>query len=120
MISMRAILKMSAYDCTAVPAARYRMIRASTQRLRFLAEVAYPYALKCASLGEIEAFETLERQARDNHTRSSAHVNKWNSTAVSANWDAFKQQSVGIVQMMADRLEQERNVLIPLLRSMGS
>lgn len=117
MTVMRSLIDAHECDDVRVPVARHRMSQGSTRRLKFLSEVAYPRILLFASAAQIEAIRVLQAQATANRARSSAHVAKWSSAGVSADWNAFRRDSAAILAMMADRIKQERDVLIPMLKS---
>lgn len=117
MTVMRSLIDAHNCDDVRVPVARHRMSQGSTRRLKFLSEVAYPCILQFASASQIEAVRVLQAQATANRVRSSAHVAKWSAAGVSADWNAFRRDSADILTMMADRLKQERDVLIPILKA---
>jgi hypothetical protein len=117
MAVMRSLIDARECDDIRVPVARHRMSQASTRRLKFLSETAYPCVARFATPSQIEAIRTLQAQATANRARSSAHVAKWSSAGVSADWNGFRRDSAAILAMMADRLKQECDVLIPMLKT---
>lgn len=112
---MQSLIDARECDGVRVPVARHRMSHASTRRLKFLSEVAYPCVLQSATASQVEAIRALQAQATANRSRSSAHVAKWSTAGVSADWNAFRRESAGMLAMMADRLKQEGDVLLPML-----
>lgn len=116
MAAMQALISSPVYDPVKVPSARHRMSQASTRRLKFLCDVAYPAALKQATPAQVEVIRALQGQATINRARTTAHVTKWSSAEVSADWAAFQRDSAGIIAMMADRLDQESRTLLPMLQ----
>ena len=112
---MRSLLAAPDYDEVRVPETRLRLSRGSMRRLQFLSAFAYPCAMEGASAAQQEAIRTLQVEATANRERSSAHVTKWSSAGIAADWKGFRRDAAAILTMMTERLHQERDVLLPML-----
>jgi hypothetical protein len=95
---------------------RLLLTKASTARTNFLATEVYPALLASPDGATVERVRQLQRDTSGDRTRSSAHIGKWNTESISADWSGFRRDARRIIAMMVDRIDQERSVLYPLLR----
>lgn len=95
--------------------ARFRLSNASLIRRGMLRE-AVDYLCERAGPDEARALRQLQSAGPELLLESTAHVRKWTTDAVEANWPDYSLASAAMRLRMAARIDSERAVVYPLLR----
>lgn len=93
---------------------RWKLSRASRQR-RSAAEQAYPLVLSAATLAERVRIGLLQAQDPVMLAASRDHIATWTPDRITADWPGYCAASRVIRRSMADRVQAEQDVLIPIL-----
>lgn len=104
---MRGLIARETLDADAVTRVRLALSRGSIARTRFLNEAVYPVLIAGGGAAATLA-HTLRDAAAADRGRSSAHVAKWSTGAVAADWAGFRHDAAAILDMMTARIARER------------
>lgn len=115
MAMMRELIASDEIDRDAVTRTRLGLGKASTARTRYLTEAVYPALLDTLADTEAARVRQLRFDGADDRARSSAHVGKWNTSAITQDWQGFRRDAATILTMMETRIALEKRVLYPLL-----
>jgi hypothetical protein len=97
---------------------RWKLSRASRQR-RAAAEQAYPLALARATAAERARIARLQSQDSVMLAASHEHIARWTPEQIAADWLGYCAASRVIRRSMADRVQAEQDILIPILTRAG-
>jgi hypothetical protein len=91
---------------------RWRLMRASRNRLKLLDEQVYP-ALGDVLADRIEAFRADDQAKR---AASAAHIARWHIAHIVADWNAYRKVSAVMTAEMRRRIVDEQKAFYPALR----
>jgi len=94
--------------------ARWKLSRASRTR-RMTVEQAYPIALAGATPAERLRIAQLQAQDTDMLAGSREHIGQWTPERIASDWPGYCAASRVIRRGMADRVQAEQDILIPIL-----
>ncbi|USI72679.1 hypothetical protein [Sphingomonas morindae] len=116
MAIMRRLVHEEQLQRERVSFARLELSRCSSARSRHLTERVFPYLLARLTGEEADQVRQLQAAMVPIRATSAAHVTRWPSEAVAADWPSYRQASHAILAMMAARIAEERAILYPLLK----
>jgi hypothetical protein len=94
---------------------RWRLSRASKQRLGLLERRIYPYLLGLVSGVEAQAIRQLQAGARPLLTQTVNHVGTWTIDRIMSDLVGYRCASAAMRATMRARITAERDILYPLL-----
>ena len=94
--------------------ARWKLSRASRAR-RTSAEQAYPIALAAATPAERLRIVHLQAQDATMLAASRDHIGQWTPERIADDWAGYCAASRVIRRSMADRVQAEQDILVPIL-----
>ena len=95
--------------------ARFRVSHASLLRRALLGQ-ATDLLLAGARPNEVKALRQLQSAGPETRLESSAHVAKWTSDAIEADWLAYCDASGAMRLRMIAQIDSERRIVYPLLK----
>jgi hypothetical protein len=122
---LREMASMHAVQASAQPSpdqwayARWKLSRASRRR-RTCVERAYPVALAEATAFERARIVQLREQDPMMLARSRDHVSAWPPERIAEDWAGYCAASRAIRAGMTERVRAEQDVLIPILKRLGT
>jgi hypothetical protein len=97
---------------------RWKLSRASRQR-RTAVDQAYPLALARATAAERVRIAQLQAQDPLMLATSREHIGHWTPERIAADWLGYCAASRLLRRSMADRVQAEQDILIPILTRFG-
>jgi hypothetical protein len=119
LISEHEKMTLEAAPPAAFAMTRYKLLRASSSRTRFLEGSVYPLAVGNASGAQLEGVVKLGRQSTDILLRMVAHVGKWDMPHIRSCWPEYRVAAHEVGAEMRARITAEQQILYPLLAPTG-
>jgi hypothetical protein len=110
--ALEAVLSQPSPSRDTLTNARWRLMRASRNRLKLLDEQIYP-ALGDVLADRIEAFRADDVAKR---AASAAHIARWHIAHIVADWSAYRKVSAAMTAEMRRRIIDEQKAFYPALR----
>ena len=98
-----------------VATARLKLTRVSRRRTTLLETAIYPRLLESASAADLSKVEALRSSGKQSLIASGAHIGRWTLSEIGAHWRDYCAASHALRVSMRERIEQERNIIYPLL-----
>lgn len=115
LISEHETMTLEAAPPAGLALARYRLLRASSSRTRFLEASVYPVAIGNASGAQLDGVVKLGGESIDLLLRMVAHVGKWDMPHIRACWPEYRGAAHKVAAEMRARIAAEQQILYPLL-----
>jgi hypothetical protein len=115
LISVHEKMTLEAAPPGGLAIARYRLLRASSSRTRFLEASVYPVAIGNASTSQLAGVVKLGRESIDLLLGMVAHVGKWDMPHIRSCWPEYRVAAHKVGTEMRARIAAEQQILYPLL-----
>jgi hypothetical protein len=113
--AMEAVVRADAPDRTVLADVRWKISRASSNRVRLLEGRVYPEMLASASPSACERVKRLRAAGIILRAASSEHVKIWTIDNAVAAWECYRRASAAMTASMRVRVAEECDILYPLL-----